>query len=44
VQCISFDAHKQYTWALVADEKGKVVCEESIVHKKGALLTEPRSR
>jgi len=38
MQCIAFDAHKQYTWALVEDEKGKVVREERVAHKKGALL------
>jgi transposase len=38
MQCIAFDAHKRYTWALVEDEKGKVVREERIVHGKGALI------
>jgi len=37
VQCIAFDAHKRYTWALGEDEQGKVVCEQRIAHKKGAL-------
>jgi len=38
MQCIAFDAHKQYTWALVEDEKGKVVREERVAHRKGALI------
>jgi len=36
MQCIAFDAHKQYTWAVVEDEKGKVVCEQRIARKNGA--------
>ena len=38
MQCIAFDAHKQYTWALVEDEKGKVLREQRISHRKGALI------
>jgi transposase len=38
MQCIALDAHKQYTWALVEDERGKVVREERVVHSKGALI------
>ena len=37
MQCIAFDAHKHYTWALVEDEKGSVLCECRIPHEKGAL-------
>lgn len=35
---IASGAHKQYTWALVEDEKGKVVREERVAHRKGALI------
>jgi len=38
MQCIAFDAHKQYTWALVEDEKGKAMREERVAHRKGALI------
>ena len=38
MQCIAFDAHKRYTWALVEDERGNVVREERIEHSKGALI------
>lgn len=38
MQYIAFDAHKHYTWALVEDEKGKVLVEGKIPHVKGALL------
>jgi len=37
MQCIAFDSHKHYTWALVEDEAGKVVREERINHVRGAL-------
>lgn len=37
MQYIAFDAHKHYTWALVEDEKGKVLVEGKIPHVKGAL-------
>jgi len=32
MQYIAFDAHKHYTWALVQDEKGKVMAEQRIDH------------
>ena len=38
MQCISFDAHKRYMWALVEDERGKIVHEERVAHRKGALI------
>jgi len=37
MQCIAFDSHKHYTWALVQDEKGKVLREQRINHARGAL-------
>ena len=37
MQCIAFDSHKHYTWALVETEKGKLVREQRIDHVKGAL-------
>ncbi len=37
MQYIAFDAHKHYTWALVQDEKGKVMAEQRIDHVRGAL-------
>lgn len=37
MQYIAFDAHKHYTWALVQDEKGKVMAEQRIDHIRGAL-------
>jgi len=37
MQCIAFDSHKHYTWALVQNEKGKVLREERINHTRGAL-------
>ena len=37
MQCIAFDSHKHYTWALVETEKGKLVREQRIDHAKGAL-------
>jgi len=37
MQCIAFDSHKHYTWALVQDEKGKVLREQRIDHARGAL-------
>lgn len=37
MQCIAFDARKRYTWALVEDEKGKVVREGRVAHSKGPL-------
>lgn len=37
MQCIAFDSHKHYTWALVQDQTGKVLCEQRINHTKGAL-------
>lgn len=37
MQYIAFDAHKHYTWALVQDEKGKVMAEQRIDHTRGAL-------
>jgi len=33
MQCIAFDSHKHYTWALVQDEKGKVLREKSDMHR-----------
>lgn len=38
MQCIAFDAHKRYTWALVEDANGRPLREERITHCKGALL------
>ena len=38
MQCIAFDAHKRYTWALVEDVDGRALREERITHRKGALL------
>jgi len=32
MQCIAFDSHKHYTWALVQDETGKVMREQRIDH------------
>jgi len=32
MQCIAFDAHERYTWALAEDERGKVVREERVAH------------
>ena len=37
MQCIAFDSHKHYTWALVEDETGKVLREERVDHTRGAL-------
>ena len=37
MQCIAFDSHKHYTWALVQDETGKVLREQRINHTRGAL-------
>jgi len=37
MQCIAFDSHKHYTWALVQDEAGKVLREQRINHTRGAL-------
>jgi transposase len=37
VQCIAFDSHKKYTWALVESEEGAVVTEQRIPHERGAL-------
>jgi len=37
MQCIAFDSHKHYTWALVQDETGKVLREQRINHVRGAL-------
>ena len=37
MQCIAFDSHKHYTWALVQNEKGKVLREQRIDHVRGAL-------
>ncbi len=37
MQCIAFDSHKHYTWALVQNEKGKVLREQRINHTRGAL-------
>jgi len=37
MQCIAFDSHKHYTWALVETEKGKLVRERRIDHARGAL-------
>jgi len=39
MQCIAFDSHKHYTWALVQDEAGKVLREQRINHTRGALQT-----
>ncbi len=38
MQCIAFDAHKRYTWALVDDEQGRTLREERITHRKGTLI------
>lgn len=37
MQCIAFDSHKHYTWALVQNETGKVLREQRINHARGAL-------
>ena len=37
MQCIAFDSHKNYTWALVQNEAGKVLREQRIDHQRGAL-------
>jgi len=37
MQCIAFDSHKHYTWALVQDERGKVLREQRINHTREAL-------
>jgi len=37
MQCIAFDSHKHYTWALVQDKEGKVLREQRINHARGAL-------
>ncbi|MFC2077512.1 IS110 family transposase [Candidatus Bipolaricaulota bacterium] len=37
MQCIAFDSHKHYTWALVEDETGTVLREQRIDHVQGAL-------
>ena len=34
MQCIAFDSHKHYTWALVQDEAGKVLREQRINHTR----------
>ena len=37
MQCIAFDSHKHYTWALVQDETGKVLREQRVNHTRGGL-------
>jgi transposase len=37
MQCIAFDSHKHYTWALVQDAAGRVLVEKRIDHTHGAL-------
>jgi len=37
MQCIAFDSHKHYTWALVQDEAGEILREQRINHTRGAL-------
>jgi transposase len=37
MQCIAFDSHKHYTWALVEDQTGRVLREQRIDHARGAL-------
>ncbi len=37
MQCIAFDSHKHYTWALAQDETGRVLGERRIDHTPGAL-------
>jgi len=37
MQCIAFDSHKHYTWALVETEKGKMLREQRIDHVRGAI-------
>jgi len=37
MQCIAFDSHKHYTWALVETEKGKMLREQRIDHAQGAI-------
>ena len=37
MQCIAFDSHKHYTWALVQDETGRIMREQRIEHAQGAL-------
>jgi hypothetical protein len=36
MQWFAFDSHKHYTWALVQNEKGKVLREQRIDHARGA--------
>lgn len=37
MQIIAFDSHKRYTWASVETKDGKLLCEERIGHRKGAI-------
>jgi len=38
MQCIAFDSHKHYTWALVQDETGKVLSRLPSGHEPDALV------
>jgi len=35
---IAFDSHKRYTWARVEDEKGKIIEECRIEHRRGNIV------
>ena len=37
MEYIAFDCHKRYTWAVVEDERGRVVREGKIPHQRGSL-------
>ena len=37
MEYIAFDCHKRYTWAVVEDERGRVVREGKIPHQRGIL-------
>jgi len=37
MEYIAFDCHKHYTYAVVEDERGRVVREGRIPHERGAL-------
>jgi len=37
MEYIAFDCHKKYTWAVVEDERGRVVREGRIPHQRGSL-------
>ena len=37
MEYIAFDCHNRYTWAVVEDERGRVVREGKIPHQRGSL-------